>query len=513
MRGRLMLMGCMSDVGKSFLVAGLCRLFLQDGYKVAPFKSQNMALNSFVTPDGLEIGRAQAMQAEAAGIPCDVRMNPILLKPTGDKKSQIVLNGSVYAEMGAAEYYRRKREFLPEILDAYHSLENEYEIVIIEGAGSPAEINLRENDIVNMGLAEAVDAPVLLVGDIDRGGVFAQLYGTLALLSDAERARIKGLLINKFRGDVDLLKPGLDELEAMTKKKVYGVLPYMDVELDDEDSLSGRLLVKRHDKPLDIAVIRLPHISNFTDLTPLEKHPLLGVRYVKKALDIGECDCIILPGTKNTMDDLAWLKECGLAQAIISRHAEGTLVIGICGGYQMLGEKLYNPDRSEGERTEQDGLGLLSVRTYFTKEKVLTRREMTIAGGVFNGVKAQGYEVHAAKTYTAQEEKRADSKAHDEEKREAADCPTDAPQNSASVIDCCAKNVYGTYLHGLFDTGEAVKRLAEHLAEKRGSKELLVCAKQTPVPDIHAAKEKAYDAIAAMLRERIDLPAVYRLLE
>ena len=280
---RIMVQGTMSGAGKSLLCAALCRIFAQDGYRVAPFKSQNMALNSFVTRDGLEMGRAQVVQAQAAGVEPDVRMNPILLKPSSDTGSQVIVGGEVRGQMSAAAYFRMKRQLIPEILAAFDSLSEEADIVVIEGAGSPAEINLKVDDIVNMGLAKLVDAPVLLAGDIDRGGVFAQLYGTVALLEPEERARIAGLVINKFRGDVDILRPGLAMLEEKTGLPVLGVVPYLHVEIEDEDSLSERLNARDAVKPLDVAVIRLPHISNFTDFIPLEQHELLGVRYVQRA--------------------------------------------------------------------------------------------------------------------------------------------------------------------------------------------------------------------------------------
>ena len=285
----IMVQGTMSGAGKSLLVTALCRIFAQDGYRVAPFKSQNMALNSFVTADGLELGRAQAVQAEAAGIPCDVRMNPILLKPSSDTGSQLIVMGEVRGQYDAKDYFRMKRGLIPEIMKAYNSLAEEHDIIVIEGAGSPAEINLREDDIVNMGLAELVNAPVILAGDIDRGGVFAQLYGTVALLRPEERKRLIGTVINKFRGDVELLRPGLRQLEELTGVPVLGVLPWMKVDIDDEDSLAPRLeKTDSAGRPLDIAVIRLPHVSNFTDFSPLEEHPALGVRYVKKCRDLGD---------------------------------------------------------------------------------------------------------------------------------------------------------------------------------------------------------------------------------
>ena len=305
----IMVQGTMSGAGKSLLCTALCRILAQDGYKTAPFKSQNMALNSFVTRDGLEMGRAQVVQAQAAGIEPDVRMNPILLKPSSDVGSQVIVNGEVRGNMPAAEYFRHKRALIPDILRAYNSLAEEYDILVIEGAGSPAEINLKADDIVNMGLAELVDAPVLLAGDIDRGGVFAQLYGTVALLEERERGRIKGLIINKFRGDVEILRPGLAMLEDKTGLPVLGVVPYLDADIEDEDSLSERLCRKKTVKPLDVAIVRLPHISNFTDFIPLEQHPLLGVRYLRTVRELGTPDLVLLPGTKNTVEDLLWLRQ------------------------------------------------------------------------------------------------------------------------------------------------------------------------------------------------------------
>ena len=356
----IMIQGTMSNAGKSLLAAGLCRVLKQDGYRVAPFKSQNMALNSFITKDGGEMGRAQVVQAEAAGIEPDVRMNPILLKPTTDVGSQVIVNGRVQGNMPAMEYYRRKRDFIPAVMEAYESLAREYDIIVIEGAGSPAEINLKADDIVNMGLAKLVDAPVLLVGDIDRGGVFAQLFGTVELLEPDERARIKGLIINKFRGDVGILRPGLAMLEEKTHLPVFGVVPYLKVDIEDEDSLSDRLQVKNAVKPLDAAIVRLPHISNFTDFMPLEQHPLLGVRYVQTTRELGAPDCVILPGTKNTVDDLLWLRQCGLEAAISKLAQRGTPVLGVCGGYQMLGQTLADPEGTESGRPQTlRGLGLL----------------------------------------------------------------------------------------------------------------------------------------------------------
>ena len=370
----IMVQGTMSGAGKSLLCAALCRIFAQDGYRVAPFKSQNMALNSFVTRDGLEMGRAQVVQAQAAGIEPDVRMNPILLKPSSDVGSQVIVNGEVRGQMSAAAYFKMKRALIPEILSAYNSLAETVDIIVIEGAGSPAEINLKADDIVNMGLARLVDAPVLLAGDIDRGGVFAQLYGTVALLEPEERARIKGLLINKFRGDVEILRPGLAMLEEKTQLPVLGVVPYLKVDIEDEDSLSTRLDAGKTVHPLDAAILRLPHISNFTDFMPLEQHPLLGVRYVKNTRQLGTPDLIILPGTKNTVDDLLWLRQSGLEAALLKLAANGTPVLGVCGGYQMLGETLADPEGTEsGTAQTVRGLGLLPTRTVFTGRKHRTQ--------------------------------------------------------------------------------------------------------------------------------------------
>ena len=354
----IMIQGTMSGAGKSLITAGLCRIFYQDGLRVAPFKSQNMALNSFITTEGLEMGRAQVMQAEAAGAIPSVRMNPILLKPTSDNGSQVIVNGEVVGNMPAREYFEYKKTLVPVIMEAYQSLATEYDVIVVEGAGSPAEINLKQSDIVNMGLAKMLDAPVLLVGDIDRGGVFAQLAGTMLLLEKEEKARVKGLIINKFRGDKSILDPGVEMLKKYTDVPVVGTVPYMHVDLEDEDSLAPRLTAGHKDagrmlhsadtagmvQPLiDIAVIRLPHISNFTDFQVLERISGMRLHYVSKLSELGEPDLIILPGTKNTMGDLRWLRECGLESRIKQLVSKDTLLMGICGGYQMLGRQLSDP--------------------------------------------------------------------------------------------------------------------------------------------------------------------------
>ena len=328
----IMIQGTMSNAGKSVLAGGLCRVLRQDGYKVTPFKSQNMALNSFITREGLEMGRAQVMQAEAAGIEPLAAMNPILLKPTNDTGSQVIVNGRVKGVMPAAEYYRRKKELIPCILEAYESLKKQFDVIVIEGAGSPAEINLKENDIVNMGLAKMVDAPVLLAGDIDRGGVFAQIVGTIALLEEDERRRVKGTIINKFRGDKEILKPGLRMLEERTGIAVRGVIPYFHLDIDEEDSLTSRFEKKQSAGLIDVAVVRLPRISNFTDFAPLECLEEVSLRYVSSAEEFKNPDAVLLPGSKNTMEDLLWLRQSGLEAKILQHAKKGGVVFGICGG-------------------------------------------------------------------------------------------------------------------------------------------------------------------------------------
>ena len=483
----IMIQGTMSGAGKSLLCAALCRILRQDGYRVAPFKSQNMALNSGVTRDGREMGRAQIVQAEAAGVEPDARMNPILLKPSSDVGSQVIVNGAARAQMAAAEYFAYKKELIPEILAAYDSLAAEYDVIVIEGAGSPAEINLRENDIVNMGLAELVNAPVLLAGDIDRGGVFAQLYGTCALLTEAERRRVRGLIVNKFRGDAALLRPGLAQLEELTGVPVLGIVPYLHVELDDEDSLAPWLRVKRTDKPIDAAVLRLPYISNFTDFAPLEAHPLLGVRYVERLGDLGTPDLVILPGTKSTMADLLWLRQSGLETAVLRLAERGTPVLGICGGYQMLGAELRDPDGVESEQPVLRGMGLLPCVTTFAPEKTLTRVRAVVTGGPLDGAAIDGYEIHMGATEALGE----------------AFCRLEDGRTDG----CRAGNVFGTYLHGLFDSGAVTDALAALLCERKG------IAAAASTEDARAYRERQYDLLADGVRAALDMEAVYRIME
>ena len=485
---RIMVQGTMSGAGKSLLCAALCRIFAQDGYRVAPFKSQNMALNSFVTRDGLEMGRAQVVQAQAAGVEPDVRMNPILLKPSSDTGSQVIVGGEVRGQMSAAAYFKMKRQLIPEILAAFDSLSEEADIVVIEGAGSPAEINLKADDIVNMGLAKLVDAPVLLAGDIDRGGVFAQLYGTVALLEPEERARIAGLVINKFRGDVDILRPGLAMLEEKTGLPVLGVVPYLHVEIEDEDSLSERLNVRDAVKPLDVAVIRLPHISNFTDFIPLEQHELLGVRYVQRARELGAPDLVILPGTKNTMEDLLWLRQSGLEAAVRKLAQAQTPVLGVCGGYQMLGQTLDDPAGTEsGKPMSLAGLGLLPTRTTFDAQKRRTQVRAVALGAPFAGARMTGYEIHNGRTTV-----------NGEPFCRLAD---------GTPEGCVCKNVFGTYLHGLFDSGELTQALVKLLCARKG-----ISPRETRPTSMAEYRQAQFDLLADGVRRALDMGAVYRAM-
>ena len=488
MAKRIMIQGTMSGAGKSLLVTALCRIFAQDGYRAAPFKSQNMALNSYVTPDGLELGRAQAVQAEAAGLECDVRMNPILLKPSSDTGSQLIVNGEVRGHYDAREYFRMKRGLIPDILAAYRSLAAENDILVIEGAGSPAEINLRQDDIVNMGLAELVNAPVLLAGDIDRGGVFAQLYGTIALLRPEERQRVAGTIINKFRGDVELLRPGLTQLEALTGVPVLGVVPYVRADIDDEDSLAPRLNRKRADRALRIAVIRLPHISNFTDFSPLEEHPDIGIYYVNRSDKLGTPDMINLPGTKNTMADLVWLRERGLADVIIRAAGGGTPVLGVCGGYQMLGRTLRDPLGVELSG-ELPGLGLLPVDTVFTGEKTRTRRSAVCTAEPFSDAALTGFEIHMGRTDTH-------------------GAPPFCRFADGGTDGAVRGSVFGSYLHGLFDSGALVEKLAAYLAERRG-----IGIRNIHIETRAAYRNRQYDVLADVVRKALDLKRIYEIME
>ena len=496
MRGKcLMIQGTASSVGKSVLCAAFLRILRQDGLRAAPFKAQNMSLNSFATRDGLEMGRAQVTQAQAAGMEPDVRMNPVLLKPTSDRRSQVIIEGKAVASMTAMEYHQYKPELRKRIKEIYESLENEVDCVVIEGAGSPAEINLREGDIVNMSMAEAADAPVILVGDIDLGGVFASLYGTVMLLTEEERARVKGVIINKFRGDVKILEPGLRMLEEKIHIPVLGVVPWMDVELEDEDSVTERLRKQSGRGDIDVAVVRLRHISNFTDFQSLALQPGARVRYAEKTEDLEKADLIILPGTKNTIEDLIDLRSRKMDAAIIRHARRGGMVMGICGGYQMLGNALRDPDHSESQVPEAAGLGLLDMEVVFEKEKRTVQASAAVdcsAGWPreLNGTRVDGYEIHTGRNSFGPEAfpwLRIDGE-------------TDGVMNGQG-------NVLGTYLHGLFDDGRLFAAIADRIRKQRGD----AGKEQQPV-SMEEFREREFDRIAAIVRESVDMDAVYRII-
>lgn len=487
----IMVQGTTSNAGKSLITAALCRIFKQDGFRTAPFKSQNMALNSFITRDGHEMGRAQVMQAEACGIEPDVRMNPILLKPTGDKGSQVVLNGRVYRDMTASEYYTYKEEMIPHITKAYDSLAEEYDIIVIEGAGSPAEINLKEQDIVNMGMARIADAPVIIVGDIDRGGVFASLAGTMLLFDEEEKKRVKGFVINKFRGDVDLLTPGLRMLEDITNVDVLGVVPYINVDIDDEDSLSERLRNNFEQKLIDIAVIKLPRLSNFTDFNVFSMNEAVSLRYVSSTRELGNPDMIIIPGTKNTIDDLKWLRQSGLEARIVRFAGEGNPVFGVCGGYQMLGETINDPENVEGGGSIR-GLGLLKMDTTFYKEKTTVQtagiiNEIEGFYSPLSGVEVSGYEIHMGNTVV----------------REGKSLLTAHGKQDGCVFN----NVAGSYIHGIFDNMKVADTIVQILADRKG-----IDLTNKEKPNMKAYKEIQYDILADCVRKSVKMEKIYEIL-
>lgn len=511
----IMIQGTMSNAGKSLLTAGLCRIFYQDGYRVAPFKSQNMALNSFITEEGLEMGRAQAVQAEAAKVKPTADMNPILLKPTTDVGSQVIVHGIHRGNMSAREYFAYKQELIPEIMTSYHQLEAEYDIIVIEGAGSPAEINLKSEDIVNMGMAKLADAPVLLVGDIDRGGVFAQLYGTVMLLEEEERERIKGLIINKFRGDKTILDSGVTMIEALCRIPSVGVVPCLHVDLEDEDSLSDKINSSGSHSPVkglvDIAVIRLPRISNFTDFHVLSVMEQVTLRYVSEVKEFGRPDLVILPGTKSTIEDLLWLRQCGLEAAVLKLASQRVPVFGICGGYQMLGRTLTDEGRVEARAGHEQvrGMGLLPIDTVYGDEKTKTRVTGSFAqvSGIFEGLSGkliEGYEIHMGRSERC--------KVTDQNPEDASMPLTYLtgllPESKQFQTDGVTYgNIYGTYVHGIFDSPGITEQVVNALLKKKGFDSLAL-----GVMDYGAYKEKQYDTLAAELRKHLDMEQIYRIL-
>ncbi|MBE5901763.1 MAG: cobyric acid synthase [Lachnospiraceae bacterium] len=497
----IMVQGTMSGAGKSLVVAGLCRIFKQDGYRVAPFKSQNMALNSFITEEGLEMGRAQVMQAEAAGIKPKVCMNPILLKPTSDRGSQVIVNGQVLQNMDARAYFAYKKSLIPEIQKAFRKLSEEADIIVIEGAGSPAEINLKENDIVNMGMAAMVDAPVLLVGDIDRGGVFAQLLGTLMLLEDEEKQRIGGLIINKFRGDKTILDPGIAMLEEKGQLPVVGVLPYLPLNLEDEDSLSGRF-DRKQSSLINLAVVKCPRMSNFTDFDCFEELPEVTVHYITTPEELEGKDMLFIPGSKNTIGDLLWMRESGM-EAAIKKYAKLNPVFGVCGGYQMMGKSIDDP-----EGTEQGGfvrgMELLPITTILRQKKKTgqTRGKFSKVDGIFKeltGMDYVGYEIHMGRSALEGETLLTTVPAMAEGDR------TSEPE--VGVDGQQVGNIYGSYVHGLFDEGKIAQTMVKALAAKRG-----ISYDPTGMKTYRQRKEEQFDLLADAMRQNMDMDAVYKML-
>lgn len=480
----IMVQGTCSSAGKSFIAAALCRILAEDGYKVFPFKSQNMSLNSYVTKEGLEMGRAQVLQAQAAGVEPSVLMNPILLKPTSDRKSQIILKGKPLEDMDASEYYTHKKELKRMIEEIYSEVERNNDVVVIEGAGSPAEINLRGEDFVNMGMAEIADAPVLLVGDIDKGGVFASIYGTIMLLEENERKRVKGVIINKFRGDKAILQSGLDMLEKLINIPVVGVIPYLHVKLDEEDSAGE--FNNKFGAGVDICIIRLPMISNFTDFDAFGFDNDVNVRYASRVEEVGSPDIIIIPGSKNTIEDLRWLKRMGLDRVI--KNFSG-MVFGICGGYQMMGKSIADIEGWEVSKGEcEEGLNIFDTETEFYGEKVTTNVKGTAMGlGIY------GYEIHAGKT-------------------KGNSTPfvriTSKEGSNVEYFDGEMKDerYFGTYIHGIFDSRYFREHILNSIRRRKSLAEVESC-------DLNEKREEELKKLADCVRANIDMDFIHSLVE
>ena len=480
-----MIQGTTSDAGKSLMVTGLCRLLARKGYKVAPFKPQNMALNSAVTAEGCEIGRAQAVQAQACGIAPHVDMNPVLLKPNSDTGSQVIIHGKSIGNMDAVGYHAYKQTAKQAVMDSFARLQEQYDVVIVEGAGSPAEINLRQNDIANMGFAEAADVPVLLVGDIDRGGVFAQLVGTLALLSESERQRTHGFIINRFRGDIALLQPGLDWLQNETGKTVFGVVPYLQgLHIEAEDSVSAFQPDSNKDAALTVVVPRLPRISNHTDFDALRHHPQVNLQYIGEDEPLPAADLVILPGSKNVRDDLAWLRQQGW-EAYLQRHLRyGGKLLGVCGGLQMLGSAIHDPDGLESRAGSSTGLGYLAMETTLQGDKLLRQ----VTGKLHNNnARIEGYEIHLGRS-----------------SGEAMNRPLmrldDGREEGAISAD---GQVAGTYLHGLFDHPEACASLLQWAG---------LSPQQSATEDYRQLHDTHIDRLADAMEAGLDMAAIWRLM-
>lgn len=486
----IMIQGTSSDVGKSVLCTALCRIFANDGYQVAPFKSQNMALNSYITKSGGEIGRAQGVQAEAARIVATTDMNPILLKPKGDMVSEVILHGKHFANIDALTYREKFVEaVMPEVQKSLERLRDQYEILVLEGAGSPAEINLKARDIANMRMAHETDADVILVADIERGGVFASVVGTLALLDEEERARVKGIIINKFRGMKQLLDSGVEWLENYTGIPVLGVIPYLDVQIEAEDSLAlSSLRLKKpqlREFAIDVAIIRLPRISNFTDIDPLFEEPGVGPRFVSSLKDLKQPDVIILPGTKNTVEDFAWLQESGLAQGILQQVQKGVKVVGICGGYQMLGESICDESAIEGSGGTYLSLGLLPIETHFVREK----QTVQVQGKSVTGHNVQGYEIHLGRSTAT---------------KEITPFITFEDGRHDGVY---TEQIFGTYVHGIFQNRHFTRYYFNQI---RAEKNLELISDEVLSDDDR--REQAYEMLDEHVRKHLDMEKIYHFI-
>ena len=501
---KIMLQGTASNVGKSIITTGLCRIFKQDGYNVIPFKSQNMALNSFITKEGLEMGRAQVSQAEACGIDPIADMNPILLKPNGNNKSQVIVRGKVVGDMSSKEYHEYKLQLTEVLGDIFEEFEEKYDVVVMEGAGSCAEINLMERDISNMGMAEIADAPVIIIGDIDRGGVFASLAGTMLLLPDEYKKRVKGVIINKFRGRKELLDSGIKMLEDIIKVPVLGVLPYTDIKIEEEDSVTTRFKQKVNKGDIHIEVVRTPHMSNFTDFNIFETQEDVSLRYVDFGESFGDPDIVIIPGTKSTIDDLMFLRKNGLENQIKELHRRGKLIIGICGGYQMLGKVLKDPYHVENDLEEVEGIGLLDVETTFELEKTTTQVKAILDENFhgylenLSGKEVSGYEIHMGIT------KRNENSNNFVTVKQKLEQKVNYQVGSVNK-EC---NVFGTYLHGIFDDIDFTRTILNNIRKMKNLEPI-----ESNVKSFKEFKNQQYDKLADYLREHLDMEKIYEIME
>ncbi|MEX6493738.1 cobyric acid synthase [Fusobacterium animalis] len=491
-KANLMIVGTSSGAGKSLFVTALCRIFYKDKYKVSPFKSQNMALNSYITKDGKEMGRAQVVQAEASGLEPDVNMNPILLKPSTMNKIQIIVCGKSIGNMSGVEYNQYKKNLIPVLKETYSKIENENDIVVIEGAGSPAEINIKEEDISNFAMARIADAPVILVADIDRGGVFASIYGTIMLLKEEDRRRIKGIVINKFRGNKEVLKSGFEIIENLTGVKTLGVIPYANIDIEDEDSLTEKyksFKLNKNSNKIKISVIKLKHISNVTDIDALSIYDDVEIQFITERSQIGNEDLIIIPGSKNTIDDLKYLKESGIAEEIIKRARTETIIFGICGGFQILGNKVKDPYHIEGDIEELNGLGLLDLETIMENEKTLVqyKGKLSVNNGILktlNNFEIKGYEIHQGITQGNEKNLTTDNR----------------------TIFVNRDNIIATYLHGIFDNKDFTDVLLNEIRRRKGLEEV------NNNISYEEYKLKEFDKLEKLVRENVDIDEIYKII-